>query len=142
MIVQAAITAPSSTAYYIPPALNQIEKVGDPWCIINKGWQLEIVEDGTYIIQASCLFMFWSTPANWYQYIENVALLKQNSSWWWLIQTKTQWRACANTSSHSDQLSTLYTWWFTKGTIFTVWASHTYWSSITLQESISIQRLA
>lgn len=141
LIAHWAISAPSGTAYYFPPNLQIDEKVWDPWCKISDDWKVLIVEDGTYIIQATCQFMFGSTPANWYQYIENVALLKQTESWW-AIQARTQGRACANTSAHSDWLSTLYTWWIPKGTIFTVWASHSYSSNIILYEIINVHRLA
>jgi hypothetical protein len=85
--------------------------------------------------------MFGSMPANWYQYIENVALLRAKNGWF-VIQTRTQGRACANTSAYTDWLSTMHTWWIPKGTIFTVWASHTYSSNITLYEIISVHRLA
>ena len=142
LIAEAAISAPSGTTYYFPPELIQKEKVWDPWCVISKDWKIEIVEDGTYIIQASCEFRFSSTPSNWYQYIEDVALLKAKGGWTFTIQSKMQWRACANTNNHYDQLTAIYSWWITKWTIFTVWACHTYSSSITLYEAISIQRLA
>ena len=141
LIAHCAITAPWWNDFYYPPQLELDEKIWDPWCIITEDWKIEIVEDGTYIIQATCQFVFWSTPSNWYQYIENVALIKRKESWW-EVQTRTQGRACANTSAHTDWLSTLYTWWLTKGSVFTVWACHTYWSNITLYEIINVHRLA
>lgn len=143
LIVEQAITAPSGTIYYLPPSLNEVEKVWDPWCIVNKNWKIEIVEDGTYIVQAYCRFRFNSTPANWYQYIENVALFKLNpKTWWWIFKSKNQWRVCANNSEHYDQLTAIYSWWLTKWEVYTVWGCHTYSSTITVLEWLSIQRLA
>ena len=137
----AVLNVSSSTTYYRPNKMQQDEKIWDPWCVLNEDWSIEIVEDGTYIIQALCQFRFSDTPANWYQYIENVALLKHLNRGW-VIQSKNQWRACANNTEHQDHLSVLYTWWFTKWTIFTVWACHTYSSNITLYEIMIVQRLA
>lgn len=142
LIAQQSITASSGTTYYYPPELQQIEKVWDPWCVISNDWKIEIVEDGTYIVQAYCKFRFSSTPSSWHSYIENVALLKAKNAWWFTIQAKAQGRVCANTAEHYDQLTAIYTWWCPKWTIFTVWACHTYSSSITIDEAISIQRLA
>jgi hypothetical protein len=136
-----SVSAPAWTVYLMPATLIQDEKIWDPWCIIDKDWKIEIVEDGTYIIQASCQFRFSSTPSNWYQYIENVGLLKRWNGVW-LIQAKSQGRVCANTSEHLDQLYALYTWWLTKWTVFTMWASHTYSSTITLYQAMTVQRLA
>jgi len=116
----AVFTAAAWTSYLYPIDLIQDEKVGDPWCIINKDSRIEIVEDGTYIIQAICQFRYPSTPSYWYNYIENVALLKRSDGAWY-IQTKNQGVACANMSEHQDHLSALYTWWMTKWTVFTVW---------------------
>ena len=143
LIATATISILSWTEYKYPDKLTQKEKIWDPWCIINDGWDIEIVEDWTYIIQASCQFKFSTAPVNWYLYIEDMALLRYND-WGWLSQARTQGRACANNSNHIDQLSVLYTWWITKGGIFTVWAFHNYWGGnyITINQSISIQRLA
>lgn len=143
LIAQQSISAPAWTAYYFPPSLNQIEKTWNPWCVISEEWKIEIVEDGTYIIQASWQFRFGSTPSNWHLYMENVAILKRIDGTY-TIQAKTQGRVCANTNEHYDQLSVLYTWWFTKWTVFTVWACHSYNSvdPITITEIINIHRLA
>ena len=141
LICHAGISASAGTTYLYPEALILDEKIWDPWCVISEDWKIEIVEDGTYIIQALCQFRFDSTPSGWQNYIENLALLKKRDDAF-VIQTKSQGRVCANTSEHIDQLSALYTWWFTKWTVFTVWACHTYSSTITLYEAISIQRLA
>ena len=140
LIAHGIIYASSWTVYLYPPTLTQDEKVWDPWCIITEDWKIEIVEDGTYILQAACQFRFSSTPSDWYKYIEDLALLKQEDGWW-VTHATAQGRVCANTNLHRDQLSTMYTWWVAKWTIFTVWACHTYWSTITLYEIISIQRL-
>lgn len=136
-----AISASSWTTYLMPATLIQDEKIWDPWCIINDDGKIEIVEDGTYIIQAICQFRFSSTPSSWHTYIENVALLRRGDGVW-LIQAKSQGRVCANTSEHQDQLYALYTGWLTKWTMLTVWACHTYSSTITLYEIMSVQRLS
>lgn len=138
----AAITASSGTTYLYPSKLIEDEKIWDPWCIISEDWKIEIVEDGTYIIQALCQFRFDSTPNYWYTAIENLALLKKIDGAF-VIQAKSQGGVCANTSEHIDQLSVLYTWWFAKWTVLTIWACHTYLGgSITLYQVMIIQRLA
>ena len=139
LIAESTRTTAAMTAYLLSP-LSEKYKEWDPWCIINKDWNIEIVEDGTYIIQAFTQYLFWSTPADWYQYIENVALLKRKNGSW-VIQTKSQWRVCANWWDHSDQLVAWQAWWFPKWTILNVWSNHSYWSSITLYQVMNIQRL-
>ena len=139
LMVEATRETSALSAYLISP-LTQKYKEWDPWCIVNKDWNVEIVEDGTYIIQAFTQFIFPSTPNNWYQYSENVALLKFKNGGW-VKQVATQWRVCANLGN-SDQLGTTYSWWLNKWTIFTVGSSHTYGSVITLYQVMNIQRLA
>ena len=128
----------TSPIVYSLPRLDVKSRAWNPWCKVNNDWDLEITEDGTYIIQAFTEYIFPTNPTSWQNYIEYVALLKLTDKWW-VVQTKTQGRVCSN----NDQLMTRQVWWFTAWTIFTVWAAHTYWpgTTVELYEAINVQKL-
>lgn len=127
----------TSEITYYADLLKSI-KNGDPWCKI-KDWNIEIVESGTYIIQAFAQFLFPSgySSNNSYQYREEVALLGL-SNWEWVRQQRNQWRACWT----GDMLLTWQAWWFNKWEIYNIWAAHTYNRDVAIFETINIQRLA
>lgn len=119
---------------YTIPNLQQDIKRGDPWCIINDDWNIEIVESWTYIIEASCQFIYPSNPSN--SVIENVVLARFKD-WQWEAVTQNQWRACMA----SDLVMASITWWFSKWGIFNVAAAHNYGSQITLFEVMNVHKL-
>ena len=140
-------TSGVSAAYSMPddctiPTLDGITKEGNPWCIVNKDWNIEIVEDGTYIIQASTQFIPPSAPTYWYNYIEEVCLLKHKTgNYTWFERqmiTLNQARMCGK----GDEIMAWWAWWFKKWDILNVWAIHTYTSAIELLQRMNIQRLA
>ena len=124
------------------PTFSGGTKKGDPWCIVNKDWNIEIVEDGTYIIQALTQFVPQATPSSAYNYVEEVCLLRHKTwNYTWFereMMTLSQARMCGK----GDEIMARWAWWFTKWTILNVWAIHTYWSAITLIQRLNIQRLA
>ena len=113
-------------------------KNGNPWCKITD-WNIEIVESGTYIIQAFAQFLFPSgySSNTSYQYREEVALLGLNK-WEWVRQHRNQWRACWT----GDMILTWQAWWLNKWEIYNIWVAHTYGSNVAMFESINVQRLA
>lgn len=140
-------TSNVSPAYSMPdnctiPTLTEVTKEGNPWCIVNKDWNIEIVEDGTYIIQASTQFMPPSAPSSWYNYTEEVCLLKHqtgNYTWFdWKMITLNQARMCG----YGDEIMARWAWWFKKWDILNVWAIHTYTSNVSLLQRMNVQRLA
>ena len=140
-------TSNVSPAYSMPdnctiPTLIEVTKEGNPWCIVNKDWNIEIVEDGTYIIQASTQFMPPSAPSSWYNYTEEVCLLKHqtgNYTWFdWKMITLNQARMCG----YGDEIMARWAWWFKKWDILNVWAIHTYTSNVSLLQRMNVQRLA
>lgn len=137
--VSSSSTMPDSCT--IPKLTSSIKK-WDPWCIVNKDWNIEIVEDGTYIIQALTQFIPPSVPSNWYNYVEEVCLLEHKTwNYTWFerqVKTLTQARLCGKW----DELMAWWAGWFTKWTILNVWAIHNYTSAMTLYQRMNIQRLA
>ena len=117
------------------PKLQQLVKKGNPWCIINNDWNIEITEDGTYILQASCQFQYSSAPN--VNVVENIYLVKLNN-WEWDPITMAQWRAC---KANDLQVAT-FVWWYNKGTVFNVCAGHNLNASVYLYAVMNIQRLA
>lgn len=122
--------------------LSEDTKEGNPWCVVNKDWNIEIVEDGTYIMQALTQFVPPTVPSEWYKYIEAVCLLKhKKGNYTWFereIKTLTQARLCGQW----DELIVRWVWWFNKWDIFNVWAIHNYTSAMLLAQKINVQRLA
>ena len=116
------------------PKLQQDIKRGNPWCIINKDWNVEIVEDGTYIIEASCQFIFSSNPS--YTIVESVVLARLKD-WQWAGITQSQWRACTTW----DLLVASITGWYSKWAIFNVAAAHNSSSQVTLFEVMNVHKL-
>ena len=112
-------------------------KNGNPWCRIVD-WNIEIVESGTYIIQAFTQFLFPSgySSNNSYQYREEVALLGLNGGEW-VRQHRNQGRACWT----GDMILTWQVSWLDKWEIYNIWAAHTYSSQVAMFETINIQRL-
>ena len=119
---------------YTIPKLQEKIKRGNPWCIINKDWNIELVEDGTYIIEASCQFTFPSTPSN--TVVESV-ILANLMDWEWKAITLNQWRACTT----KDLLVASITWWYRKWEIFNVAAAHNFSGQATLFEVMNIHKL-
>ena len=141
------VTNNVSAAYTMPDGctiskLEEIVKEGNPWCIVNKDWNIEITEDGTYIIQASTQFIPPSTPNDGYYYVEEVCLLRHKT--WsytgfdWNIRTLNQTRMCGS----GDEVMAWWAWMFYKGEILNVWAIHNYSSAMKLSQRMNIQRLA
>ena len=122
------------------PKLSSPIKRGNPWCML-KDWNVEIVEDGTYIVQAMTQFIPASTPSSAYQYVEEVCLLRHKTwNYTWFDRemiTLNQARMCGRW----DEVVAQWIWRFTKGTVLNVWAIHTYWSAITMYQRLNIQRL-
>lgn len=137
--VSAAASMPENCTI---PKLKEWVKRGNPWCIVNKDWNIEIVEDGTYIIQALTQFIPPTAPNNWYNYVEEVCLLKHKTwNYTWFereMRTLTQARLCGK----GDELMARWAGWFTKWDILNVWAIHTYTSAMTFIQRMNIQRLA
>lgn len=120
------------------PTLKELQKSWDPWCIVKNG-NIEIVESGTYIVQAFAEFIYPWALSNGYQYIETVELLEYDTEEWkWGALNMNQARACWD----KDQLLTWQVWWYEKWTIFNMWAGHTYWSNVEIYQVLNIQRLA
>lgn len=113
---------------------------GEPWCIV-KDWNVEIVEDGTYIVQAMTQFLPASAPVSSYLYVEEVCLLKHKTwnytGFEWDMITLNQVRMCWK----GDVVEVQWAWWFTKGTVLNVWAIHTYGLPVTMYQRLNIQRL-
>ena len=126
----------SAELEYYAKFLGQVKR-GNPWCKITN-WNVEIVESGTYIIQAFAQFLFPSgySSSTSYQYREEVALLGLDNGTW-VRQHRNQGRACWTW----DQILTWMAWWFEKGEIYNVWAAHTYSSDVAMFEVLNIQRL-
>lgn len=124
------------------PKLTEMTKEGNPWCIVNKDWNIEIVEDGTYIIQALTQFMPPTAPSSSYQYVEEVCLLRhQTWNYTWFERkmiTLNQARMCG----YGDEIMARWAGWFKKGDVLNVWAIHTYTSNVSLLQRMNIQRLA
>ena len=125
----------SSDGLFIPK-LQQQAKKGNPWCIINDDWNIEITEDGTYIIQASCQFMYSSTPSA--DVVEIVDLLRIKD-WEQRVITRSQWRA---TPLKDDLQVATFVWWYTKGAVFNVRAGHNLNTQVYLYAVMNVQRLA
>ena len=125
-------------------ALSEVEneKTGNPWCIVNKDWNIEITEDGTYIIQAITQFVPPSIPANWYNYVEAVWLLKHKTwNYTWSEREElvhNEVRLCGQW----DIVTARWVGMFKKWTVLNVWAIHSYWTAMTLNQKMNIQRLA
>ena len=146
-LVANATTNNVSAAYTVPdqctiPVLSEHQRFWDPWCKVNKDGNIEIEEDGTYIIQAFTQFLLPSTPVEWYKYVEIVSLLKLktwNYTWFkWRPFTLNQSRICGTW----DQLVAWTIGWFKKWDVFNVWAVHTYSSAISMYQVLNVQRLA
>jgi len=136
-----------SAAYTVPegctiPALSEYAKFWNPWCKVNEEWNVEIEEDGTYILQAFTQFLPPSTPSEWYKYVEEVALLKLKTwnytGFKWKPYALNQSRICGTW----DQLITWAIGWFKKWDTFNVWAIHTYSSNMSMYMVLNVQRLA
>lgn len=126
----------SSELNYYANLMSQ-RKSGNPWCRI-KDWNIEITEDGTYIIQAFAQFVFPSgySSSNSYQYQERVVLLGRQDNEW-KVQHRNQGRACGT----ADMLLTWQASWLTKWEIYNIWAAHTYSSNVVMFETLNIQKL-
>ena len=146
-LVASAMTNNVSAAYVVPddctiPFLTEQARFWSPWCRVNKDWNIEIEEDGTYILQAFTQFIHSSTPTEWYKYIEEVALLKLKTwdytgfKWW--PYTLNQGRICGT----GDQMVAWTIGWFKKWAVFNVGAIHTYSSNISMYQVLNVQRLA
>lgn len=121
--------------------LKESVKQWNPWCIINKDWNIEIVEDGAYIVQAFTQFFPSTTPSSSYQYIEKVGLLVHKTwNYTWFersLRTVNQARMCGS----GDEIMARWAGSFKKGTVLNVWALHTYSSTMRLKQRINILRL-
>ena len=118
------------------PSLQQQVKKWNPWCIINDDGNIEIVEDGTYILQASCQFQHnTSTPSA--NIVETVYLLRL-IDWEWKEITTNQWRACKK----NDLQVATFVGWYKKGAVFNVCAGHNNNTQIYLFAVMNVQRLA
>lgn len=117
------------------PNLQQQAKKGNPWCIINNDWNIEITEDGTYILQASCQFKFSSSPN--VNVVEIVDLLRL-VDWERRAITRSQWRAALT----DDLQVATFVWWYNKGNVFNVRAGHNLNAQVYLYAVMNVQRLA
>ena len=127
--------------WYTIPVLEKYaeksDKGNDSWCVV-KNWNVEIVESGTYIVQAFGIFKSSSAINNGYLYVENVWLIQYDADKEdWITLNHTQWRMCSN----ADQLETWQIWWFEAWMILNVWMAHTYWGNLTLTWVLNIERL-
>ena len=136
-----------SAAYNLPEdstisKLSVSVKEWNPWCVINKDWHIEIVEDGTYIVQAFTQFFPSTTPSSSYNYIEKVGLLVHKTwNYTWFertLRSLDQTRMCGS----GDELMARWAGWFTKWTVINAWAIHTYTSPMRLKKRVNVQRLA
>ena len=116
------------------PKLQEKIRKGNPWCIINSDWNIEIVENWTYIIEAACQFIYTSNPSN--TVIESVILSKL-VDWKREAVVQNQWRACLK----SDQIIASITGWYSKWGIFNVAAAHSSSGDVTLYEVMNVHRL-
>lgn len=137
--VSSAVNMPTDSTI---SKLSESVKKWNPWCVVNKDWNIEIVEDGTYIIQAFTQFRPSTTPSNSYQYVEEVGLLVHktwNYTWYGrTLRALGQTRMCGS----GDEVMAWWSWWFTKWAVLNVGALHTYTSTMELKQRINIQRLA
>ena len=137
--VSAATNMPESSTI---SKLSEGTKQWNPWCKVNENGDVEIVEDGTYIIQAFTQFFPSTTPSNSYNYIEKVGLLVHktwNYTWYERsLRAVDQTRMCGS----GDEIMARWAGWFTKWTVLNVWALHTYTSTMRLKQRMNIQRLA
>jgi hypothetical protein len=122
--------------------LSEMGREGNPWCIVNKDWNVEITENGTYIIQASTQFLPPSAPSSWFYYVEEVCLLSHKTwNYTWFeraIRTLNQVRMCGS----GDEVMALWVWWHRKWEVLNVWAIHNYTQSMELFQRMNIWRLA
>ena len=122
--------------------MSEEERTGNPWCIVNNDGNIEIVEDGTYIIQALTWFLPPTVPADWYLYVEAVWLLRHKTWNYTWFERETITSNQARLVGKGDELMARWAGWFTKWTVLNVWAIHNYWSAMTLKQRMNVQRLA
>ena len=122
--------------------LSEVLKEGNPWCIVNADWNIEITEDGMYIVQAFTQFNPSTPPSNSYNYVERVGLLVHKTwNYTWFersLRTANQTRMCGSW----DEVMARWAWNFKKWAILNVWAIHSYTSTMGLKQRMNIQRLA